>query len=76
MESSTSIGAAAFGIVSNVLTVTGRWRQLLGAQTAWAVVYLGSAGLGIVAGLGATALGLAMFAGNTARLLWSRRAAD
>jgi O-antigen/teichoic acid export membrane protein len=70
-----TVPAAAFGIVGNVLTVTGRWRPLLGAQAVWAGCYLACAAAGVWAGLGATALGLAMFAGNVARLLWSRRRA-
>jgi O-antigen/teichoic acid export membrane protein len=68
-----TVPAAAFGIVGNVLTVTGHWRQLLGAQAAWAACYLGCAAAGLWAGMGAMALGMAMLAGNTARLLWSRR---
>lgn len=68
-----TVPAAAFGIVGNVLTVTGRWRPLLGAQAAWAACYLGCAAVGIAAGLGATALGIAMLVGNVARLLWTRR---
>jgi len=68
------VPASQFGVMANVLTVTGRWRPLVMAQAAWAFVYLAVSWIGLSAGYGAFALAAAMLAGNLLRALTARRA--
>lgn len=67
-----AVPASMFGVMTNVLTVTRRWRMLVMAQAAWAVTYLCVAGVGVDIEWGAAALAAAMLAGNLMRLLCAR----
>lgn len=68
-----SVPAAAFAVLGNYLTVSGRWRRLVASQFAWAAGYLATAFGAVTAGTGSLALALAMLAGNVLRIAVASR---